>query len=121
MIHKLCIFVFVMLFIFSADCVNARISEELKIEYMIASLSETPEGTKFIRNGTAYSSGEAAEHLRTKYKYGKKYAATAALFIENIASKSSFTGTDYSIKFVDGKIVTAREFFAEKLKKIEEK
>jgi hypothetical protein len=78
-----------------------------------------PEGTRFMRNGTEYSSEKAAEHLRMKYTSGKKHAGTARLFIENIASKSSITGIEYRIKFVDGNTVTTREFFLEELKKIE--
>jgi hypothetical protein len=121
MIPKIGILFFSMLFIFSINCAHAQMSEEGKIEHLISSVSKTPEGTEFIRNGKAHSNVEAAGHLRRKYKSGKKHAATAKLFIENIASKSSFTGTEYSIRFVDGKTVTAHEFFTEELMKIEKK
>ena len=94
------------------------LSDGVKIEYLINSVRETPEGTKFIRNGTEYSAEKAAEHLRTKYKNGKKYAGTVECFIENIASRSSLNGKEYIIKFPDGKTVPAREFFTEELGKI---
>lgn len=93
-------------------------SEEEKIEYLIALIRTMPEGTKFLRNGREYGSGKAAEHLSMKYRRAKKHAATAELFIENIASRSSISGRDYSILFFDGTTVTAREFFTEALKKI---
>jgi hypothetical protein len=95
-------------------------SEEAKIEYLINSVKNAPKGTIFIRNGKDYSRDKAAEHLRTKYRRGKKYAATAELFIENIASKSSVTKVEYRIKFPDGKTVTAREFFIGELKNLKE-
>lgn len=98
---------------------SARMSEEAKIEQLIAAVQKTPEGTMFIRNGSEYDAGRAAEHLRSKYARGKKYAPTAELFIENLASRSSFSGKDYHITFADGKTVTAREFFTEALRNIE--
>ncbi|MDR2891922.1 MAG: DUF5329 domain-containing protein [Deltaproteobacteria bacterium] len=95
------------------------LTEEAKIENLIAFVENMPEGTKFIRNGTEYDGERAASHLRLKYRNGKRYAKTAELFIENIASKSSMSGEEYSIKLADGKTVSAREFFMEELRKIE--
>ncbi|MDR2925089.1 MAG: DUF5329 domain-containing protein [Azoarcus sp.] len=119
--HKIGILFFALLLIFFIDGAYAQTSEEIKIECLIASISKMPEGIKFIRNGKAHSREEAADHLRTKYRRGKKYAATAKLFIENIASKSSLSRTEYSIRFVDGKTVTTHEFFTEELKRIEKR
>ena len=119
--NKIVIIFFATLFLFSGISAHAQMSEEAKIEYLIDSVGKAPEGTKFIRNGKEYSSEKAAEHLRTKYEKGKKHARTAGLFIENIASKSSVTGNEYHMKFVDGRTVTAREFFTEELKKIEKR
>lgn len=99
--------------------VQAQTNEEAMIERLIMVVETMPEGTKFIRNGTAHDGGRAAEHLRMKYANGKKYASTAELFIENIASRSSLSGRDYTIAFADGKTVTAREFFMEALRKIQ--
>ena len=97
---------------------HAQMSEEAKIEHLIASIEKMPEGTKFVRNGVEYGSEKAAQHLRMKYEKGKKYAATAELFIENIASKSYMTGEKYLIKFADGTTMTARDFFLAELEKI---
>jgi hypothetical protein len=110
-----------MLIFFSGISAYAHMSEEAKIDHLLASVKQMPEGTRFMRNGKEYGSGKAAEHLRMKYARGKKHAGTAKLFIENIASKSSLTGIEYRIRFVDGSTVTTREFFLEQLKKIEKK
>ena len=119
--NKIVTIFFATLFIFSGISTHAQMSEEAKIEYLIGLVKIISEGAKFIRNGKEYNREKAAEHLMTKYKSGKKHAGTAELFIENIASKSSVTGIEYSIKLADGKTVTAREFFTEELKKIENK
>ena len=111
---------FTALFVFSGINVCAHMSEEAKIEYLIASVKKTPKGTKFVRNGKEYDSERASRHLKTKYTRAKKHAATAELFIENISSKSSVTGIEYSVRFADGETMTAREFFTEKLKEIEQ-
>ena len=84
-----------------------------------ATKNSKPISTKFIRNGKSYGIKRATEHLRMKYKNEKINVKTAELFIENIASKSSVTGIEYIIEFPDGKTVSARKFFYEKLKKIE--
>ena len=118
MIRLLVMLFLATLAIVSATATYARMGEEAKIEELIASVRATPEGTMFIRNGREYGCKKAAEHLRTKYAFGKKHAATAELFINNIASRSSVTGAAYTIRFPDGATVTAREFFTEELKKI---
>ena len=118
---KMVLLFFATLFIFTGTGAHAHMSEEAKIDYLIALVSNMPKDARFIRNGTEYGSERAAEHLRAKYQRGKKYAATAELFIENIASTSSITGRAYSIAFADGRTVTAREFFREELRKLEGK
>ena len=102
-----------------AACAQESTNEEIetmKIERLIEAVRTTPEGTKFIRNGTEHGAEKAAQHLRRKYGNAKKYAKTAELFIENIASKSYLTDEEYRIKFPDGKLISAREFFIERLK-----
>ncbi|HBT96836.1 MAG TPA: hypothetical protein DEB25_03945 [Desulfobulbaceae bacterium] len=117
--HKIVLVVLTALFLCSGISAHGQMTEEAKIEQLINSVEKAPESTKFIRNGREYGNGKAAEHLRTKYKRGKKYAGTAELFIKNIASESSLTGKEYHIRFADGRTVTARQFFIEELKKIE--
>jgi hypothetical protein len=116
---KLILVVLFIFFIFAGICVQAQMTEEAKIEYLINSVNDVPEGSKFIRNGTKHNTAAAADHLRTKYKRGKKYAKTAVDFIENIASKSSVSGKEYFIEFPDNKTITAKDFFTNNLKKLE--
>ena len=110
--------ILILLFVFAATCVQAQMSEESKIEYLINSIGNVPDGTSFVRNGKKHDPEAAANHMRTKYNRGKRYAQTAVDFIENIASKSSISGREYLIEFSDGKIITAKEFFMNNLKKL---
>jgi len=119
MMNKIVPILFVTLIFFSGISARAQMSEDAKIEQLLAAVKQAPEDARFLRNGNEYGREQAAEHLRRKYQRGKKYAGTARLFIENIASKSSFTGVEYHIRFVDGTTMTTREFFTEELKKIE--
>jgi len=52
----------------------------------------------FIRNGTRHSAEKAEEHLRMKYKRGRRYATSAEAFIERLASKSSMTRKLYMME-----------------------
>ena len=52
----------------------------------------------FIRNGTQHSAEKAEEHLRMKYKRGRRYATSAEAFIERLASKSSMTRKLYMME-----------------------
>jgi hypothetical protein len=52
----------------------------------------------FIRNGTRHDAEKAEEHLRMKYKRGRRYATSAETFIERLASKSSMTRKLYMME-----------------------
>lgn len=52
-------------------------------------------GCTFIRNNKRHNAGDAADHLRLKLRRGGRYADTPEEFIENLASKSSWTGKPY--------------------------
>lgn len=69
---------------------------EVEIEYLITSVGQS--GCIFIRNGSRHDAEDAASHMRLKYRRGKRYATTAELFIERLASKSSFSGKPYAIE-----------------------
>ena len=116
---KTAVLFFAALVVFSGIDARAQMSEEAKIAHLIDAIRNAPDGTRFIRNGTEYGSEKAADHLQAKYRHGKEHAGTAELFIEHIASRSSMTGVPYRIKFADGKMATAHEFFIQELKKIE--
>lgn len=86
-----------LLFLLVASCVWAvgfavdPIEDE--IEHLILSVAES--GCEFERNGDRYNAHDAADHLRLKYRRGKRYASTAESFIDRLATKSSWTGKHY--------------------------
>lgn len=97
--------------------------ERRKIDYLLKQIKEV-EGT-FIRNGTAHTPEEAVAHLEMKLKRAMnswfapaKEEWTAVMFIEKLASKSSFSGTPYQIRFSDGRTVNAGEWLFDKLHQI---
>jgi len=87
--------------------------EKEKINYLLDSIEQS--GAIFVRNGAEHSSKKAREHLELKLKRGGKYAKTAEDFIDNLASKSSFTGELYIMKFPDGKIVNSGDWLKRQL------
>ena len=67
-----------------------------EIEQLIRMVAESD--CTFIRNGKRYAADKAADHLRLKYRRGRKYANTAEQFIERLASKSSMSGKRYYLE-----------------------
>ncbi len=66
---------------------------QAEIEYLLSSLGSSD--CTFIRNGKTYSAHEAEDHLRMKYRRGKRYASTSENFIERLASESSMSDKPY--------------------------
>ena len=95
-----------------------QLTEKAKIEALIASVEAQPKAV-FIRNGSEYSSKQAAAHLRMKWGHVRARNLTARQFIDNIASKSSMTGRKYRIRLPDGHAVDAGVFFHDELARIE--
>jgi hypothetical protein len=94
------------------------LTESQKIERLIVAV-ESLADAKFIRNGSEHTAEEAAKHLRQKLDAAGGKITTPKLFIEHIASKSSFSGKPYEIRFPDGRTMTAGEFFHAELEKLE--
>lgn len=69
----------------------------------------------FIRNGDEHTSTEAADHLAMKYRKAKRYAKTADDFIENLASKSSWSGKAYTVILPDSSTLTANKWLTDEL------
>jgi len=67
-----------------------------EIDYLLRSVGSS--GCTFIRNGENHNSGEAEDHLRMKYRRGKRYAPTSEKFIERLASKSFLSKKLYYIE-----------------------
>ncbi len=81
----------VLLFAVSASGADA----EQEIDYLLDFVADS--GCTFHRNGDDHGSADAAEHLRLKYRRGKRYADTAEDFIDRLASESSWTGKPYTV------------------------
>ena len=93
-------------------------AETAKIEALIAAVEARPDAV-FIRNGSEHSAGEAADHLRLKWRHVGDRIRTARDFIRYCATKSSLTGRKYRIRFKDGREVESAEFFEAELKRLE--
>ena len=106
------------LFIFSigafAHAADSASLESQKIAYLIASI-ETLQGAQFIRNGTAYSGKDAADHLRLKLRMAGSRVVTAEDFIRLCATASSVSGIPYEIKFADGSVISSETYLRSKL------
>ena len=104
-------------FIFSEVSAEA-LAEQKKIEQLIAAVEGLKDAV-FIRNGTEYKAKDAADHLRRKLEAAGDEIDSATKFIDLIASKSSMSGEEYTIRFTDGRVVTSGEFLRAELSKLE--
>lgn len=94
------------------------LTEAQKIDRLISYVKNL-EGAVFIRNGSEHTTAEAAAHMQLKREKGAKYARTAEDFIRNLASKSSFSGKPYYIRFKDGRTLAAAEVLRKELQRLE--
>ena len=69
----------------------------------------------FIRNGKRHSAADAEDHLRMKYRRGKRYATTTEDFIERLASKSSMSKKLYHIECPGEPVTPSGEWLTERL------
>ena len=86
---------------------------ETESEYLISTVGQS--GCTFIRNGSRHDAEDAASHMRLKYRRGKRYATSAELFIERLASKSSFSGKPYAIECPGSDAVPSGEWLTARL------
>ncbi len=93
-------------------------AEEEKIETLIRTI-ETLKDAVFMRNGREYESAQAADHLRTKWRFARSRIKTARAFIIHVAARSSRTGEPYLIRFADGREVTSDQFLEAELERLE--
>ena len=63
----------------------------------------------FIRNGSEYDGGAAADHIQAKYDHFKDEIKTVEDFIDRAASKSLMSGKPYEVR-CDGKMMTAADW-----------
>lgn len=99
---------------------GARLNETQKIEKLIDTIASL-EGATFIRNGDSHPASEAADHLRTKWKWAGDRITTAEQFIDQLATKSSQSGEPYTIKLSDGSVVEAGTYLHEQFNALDER
>jgi Family of unknown function (DUF5329) len=89
-------------------------AEMQRIESLLTMVAKTKDA-RFVRNGSDYSGGDAADFLRGKLRAMGKDVDTAEVFIDRIATKSSTTGRPYRVRFVDGREVNCADFLRAEL------
>ena len=99
-------------------CVTAMATADeqttnIEVTYLIDEVAAS--GCTFVRNGEEYTASEAADHLRMKAKRGKRHYDTTEEFIDNIASKSSWSGEPYSIECAGEPGATTSAWFSRAL------
>ena len=92
---------------------------ETEIEHLLATVGAS--GCTFIRNGSHHDAEDAASHMRMKYRRGKRYATTAELFIERLASKSSISGKPYTIDCPGSGAVPSGDWLTARLQEYRER
>lgn len=100
----------------------ARADEGLSDKQKIEALIKHVEGLSdavFVRNGKAYDARTAAKFMRRKWESEQASVRTPGDFIKKVASVSSTTGKEYTIRFKDGREVSSGEYLKEQLKKLE--
>lgn len=88
--------------------------EEARIAYLFSVVSALHDA-QFIRNGKAYDSAAAVDHLRTKLRLAGARVQTAEDFIRLCATESSVSGRPYEIRLADGRQVLSAEFLRQQL------
>lgn len=111
---RLCLALIVLLVAAPGHAASVSALEAQKIQYLISAI-ESLHNAQFIRNGLAYDSKSAAEHLRSKLRIAGSRVTTADDFIRLCASASSVSGTPYQIRFGDGRTVTSEAYLRQKL------
>lgn len=104
MLHRL-LSAFALLVTQSVNFAAADVRQNGEIEELIRFVANSD--ARFVRNGQEYSATEGAEHLRLKLSKAGGRVKTAEDFIEGIATKSSFSGKPYLVKFSDGRTEAA--------------
>jgi len=72
-------------------------------------------GLTFIRNTGRYTSVEAAEHMKNKYRHFREEIRTAEDFIERCASRSLLSGKPYLVINEQGEQVRTSEWLKAEL------
>jgi len=102
----------VLLFLLPIDA-RADDGVPAEIDYLLSSVGSSD--CTFIRNGQRYDSRSAEDHLRMKYRRGKRYAATSEAFIERLASNSYLSKKVYYIECEGEEKIPSGDWLLERL------
>jgi len=102
-----------LLLISSAPVHAADTVDDPEVEHLIQAVGQSD--CVFIRNGKRHAAPDAADHLRLKYRKGKKYIDGADEFIDKLASESSWTGKPYSIECPGSPAVASKDWLRQEL------
>ncbi|MCC4800654.1 hypothetical protein BCT30_13950 [Enterovibrio norvegicus] len=99
---------------FAQSAFAATTSERIEhdVMYLISQMEQAD--CTFVRNGKTYTNLEVAEHLLNKWDYAKDDIESTTMFIDEVASKSWFTGKAYKVK-CGGDEITSKVWLTEKL------
>ncbi len=92
---------------------GAIASTEQDVQYLINQMHQSD--CVFVRNGHRHSGEEAAKHLTRKWDYAKDDITSTQVFIDEVASKSWFTGTPYHV-ICQGQQDTSANWLTQQLK-----
>jgi hypothetical protein len=84
-----------------------------EIDHLLEAIGNS--GCVFIRNGTHHDAKKAEEHLRMKYERGRRYATSAEVFIDRLASKSSMTRKLYMMECPGAKAEPSGDWLVRRL------
>ncbi|WP_119156340.1 DUF5329 family protein [Caldimonas tepidiphila] len=93
-------------------------AEARRVERLIDAVAAQRE-LRFVRNGRAYEPAEAARFLREKLRARGEAVRSAEDFIEQVASRSSTSGRNYTVRHADGRETPAAEFLRAELARID--
>lgn len=100
-----------------AAALAAANAEREKIEKLLRALCASD--AVFIRNDVEHKGPEGEAHLRRKWNNAGARIATAREFVEHIASVSSQSGREYTVRTADGNVMPSRKWFENELAAIE--
>lgn len=103
--------------VFLGVTMSCRAEPAAEIEALIQ-IVRSLEGVTFIRNGSEYTSMEAADHLNLKWTKQREKVHTAEDFIALCATKSIMSGSVYTIRFADGHEEASADFLKDALNRI---
>lgn len=92
---------------------TAWAGDDPEIEFLLTAVEQSD--CTFIRNDKSHSAGEAADHLRMKYRRGRWAVDNAEQFISRIASKSTLSGTPYRVQCAQDEAELTGDWLAERL------